>query len=298
MWYRLLFLTFVFLLLVGCGGGEAAGTAVPTLLAPADSPSQTANTLPPTFTPEPVEFAQPTAVTPAPTPTEEPATAVPEIIPTTAAGQPDALQFLVAAEVNLHRLDSFSHERSITIDSPIFDQTDDISCVLRSPDLAFCHAYRETTEATGDVSVRDFEFVQRSSQIWARNDSQSAWEELSPDDTNYFESYVNQLILSPYVTDAFIFGEAAIDGVNVYEIRLTLEPLTAVQALYEGENLNDLLAQAQDGEATARVWVGQDDSLLRLLTIEIRFNSALGEVRLNGIGTLANFNQAADIPQP
>jgi hypothetical protein len=298
MWYRLLFLTFVFLLLVGCGGGEAAGTAVPTLLAPADSPSQTANTLPPTFTPEPVEFAQPTAVTPAPTPTEEPATAVPEIIPTTAAGQPDALQFLVAAEVNLRRLDSFSHERSITIDSPIFDQTDDISCVLRSPDQAFCHAYRETTEAAGDVSVRDFEFVQRSAQIWARNDSQSAWEELPPDDTNYLESYVNQLILSPSVTDAFIFGEAAIEGVNVYEIRLTLEPLMAVQALYEGENLNDLLAQAQDGEATARVWIGQDDSLLRLLTIEIRFNSALGEVSLNGIGTLANFNQTADIPQP
>ena len=288
--------TIVFLLLIGCGGGEATGTAVPTLLVPADSP-QTANTLPPTFTPEPVEFEQPTPVTPAPTPTDEPPTAVPDIIPTT-ADQPDALQFLVAAEVNLRRLDSFSHERSITIDTPAFDQTDDISCVLRSPDQAFCHAYRETTEATGDVAVRDFEFLQRSSQIWARNNSQSAWEELPPDDTNYLESYVNQLILSPYVTDAFIFGEAAIDGVNVYEIRLTLEPLTAVQALYSSDNFDDFLAQAQDGEATARVWVGQEDLLLRLLTIEIRFNTALGEVSLNGIATLANFNQTAGIPQP
>jgi hypothetical protein len=170
--------------------------------------------------------------------------------------------------------------------------------VLRSPDQAFCRAYRETTEATGAVAVRDFEFVQRGSQIWARDNSQAAWEELPRDDTNYLESYINQLILSPYATDAFIFGEAAIEGVNVYEIWVTLEPLTAVQALYSNDDLDDFLAQAQDGEATARVWVGQEDSLLRLLTIEIHFNTALGEVSLNGIGTLANFNQTADIPQP
>ena len=286
----------VVLLLAGCGGNEAEVTAVPTLLSPADS-SETADTLPPTFTPEPVEVEQPTPVTPAPTPTPEPPTAVPDSIPTI-TDQPDALQFVVAAEVNLRRLESFSHERSITIDSPIFDQTDDISCVLRSPDQAFCHAYRETTEATGAVSVRDFEFVQRGAQIWARSNSESAWEELPPDDTNYLESYVNQLILSPHATESFIFGESAIDGVNVYEIWLTLEPVAAVQALYNSDSLDDLLAQAQDGAATARVWIGQEDSLLRLLTIEIRFNTALGDVTLNGIGTLANFNQTVDIPQP
>lgn len=296
MWYKLLLFIFVLLLLIGCGGNEPEVTAVPTALVPVNS-SETADTLPPTFTPEPVEIEQPTPVTPAPTPTDEPPTAVPDVIPTTAE-QPDALQFLVAAEVNLRRLDSFSHERSITIDSPIFDQTDDISCVLRSPDQAFCHAYRETTEATGAVAVRDFEFVQRSGQIWARNNSESAWEELPPDETNYLDSYVNQLILSPHVTDAFIFGESAIEGVNVYEIWLTLEPVAAVQALYGGESLDELLAQAQDGEASARVWIGQEDSLLRLLTIEIHFDTALGEVTLNGIGTLANFNQTADIPQP
>ena len=291
-----IWIIIIALCLVGCGGSEPEVTAVPTLLAPADSPQTTDNTLPPTFTPEPVEIETPTPVTPAPTPTDRPPTAVPDLPSPT--NQPDALQFVVGAEVNLRRLESFSHERSITIASPIFDQTDDISCILRSPDGAFCHAYRETTEATGAVNVRDFEFVQRGTQIWARNDSQSAWEELPPEETNYLESYVNQLILSPHTTEAFVFGESAIDGVNVYEIWLTLDPIAAVQALYNGDNLDDLLSQAQDGEATARVWVGQEDLLLRLLTIEIRFNTALGEVTLNGIGTVANFNQAADIPQP
>ena len=107
MWHRVwLILTFLFL--IGCGGSPAE-EATPISLTES---AVTTNTLPPTFTPAPVEVEQPTPVTPASTPTDEPPTAVPDIIPTV-ADQPDALQFLVAAEVNLRRLESFSHERSI-----------------------------------------------------------------------------------------------------------------------------------------------------------------------------------------
>jgi hypothetical protein len=146
--------------------------------------------------------------------------------------------------------------------------------------------------------VRDFEFVQNGARLWARGNSQAAWEELPPDDTNYLASYTNQLILSPYVTDAFVFGQSAVDDVPVYELHLTLDPVAAVRALYSGEGFDDLLEQAGEGEATARAWVGQEDRQLRLLTIEIRFDTPLGDVTLNGLGSLANFNETAAIPEP
>lgn len=292
-----LILISLFLLLISCGGREGAvATAVPTANVPGDL-EQAENALPPTFTPEAVEIEQATPVTPAPTRTPGPPTAVPEL-PQPELPQPDARQLLITAENNLLGLDSFSHERSITINTPAFNQAEDISCVFQAPDQAFCHAYRETIPVTGEPTVRDFEFVQRGSQLWARGDSQAAWEELPTDNINYLDSYTSQLLLSPTVTDAFIFGESAIDGVPVYEVRLTLEPLAAVRALYSGESFEDLLTEAQGGEATATVWIGQEDMRLRLLTIEIRFNTALGDVSLNGLGTLANFNEAAVIPEP
>ncbi|MCB8945919.1 MAG: hypothetical protein H6658_19405 [Ardenticatenaceae bacterium] len=43
---------------------------------------------------------------------------------------------------------------------------------------------------------------------------------------------------------------------------------------------DDFLAQAQDGQATATIWIGQEDMHLRLLTIDIQFNTALGAVTL------------------
>ena len=277
---------------ISCGGNNTVVvTAVPTAQVPGDV-EQSDNGLPPTFTPEAVEFEQPTPVTPMPTATSAPPTAAPLPL------EPDALQLVLAAENNLRSLSSFSHQRSITVNTPAFEQTEDISCVFQVPDEAFCDAYRETIPVTGDPTVRDFEFVQRGTQLWARGNSEAAWESLPPDDINYLESYSSQLILSPYVTDAFIFGESAIEGIPVYEIRLTLDPVPAVEALYSGESFAEFLAQAQDKEATATVWVGQVDSYLRLLTIEIRFSTPLGDATLNGLGTIDDFNETPSIPQP
>ena len=288
---NLLWVFSLLFLLLGCGGRTVGDTAAPSTLAPTGS-AQTDNALPPTFTPEAVEFEQPPPVTPAPTPTPDPPTAVPP------NAQPDALQALIAAENRLRNLASFSHERSITVNTPAFNQTEDISCVFQSPDQAFCHAFRETIPVTGDPEVRDFEFVQRGLQLWARGNSQADWELLPSDNTNYLDSYTNQLLLSSFVTDAFIFGESAIDGVPVYEIRLTLEPLAAVEALYSGDDFDDFLAQAQAGQAMATVWIGQADQQLRLLTIEIGFETALGTVNLSGLGSIANFNEPTIIPEP
>lgn len=294
-------LSWLCLLFVSCGGGgSTAVTPIPTSNTAATEEAE--GLLPPTFTPEAVEFEQPTPVTPAPTHTPAPATAVPPTstppisLPT--PDWPDPLPLLITAENNLLSLTSFSHERAITVNTPAFNQSEDISCIFQAPDQAFCDAYRETIPVAGDPSVRDFEFVQRGPQLWARSDSTAAWQELTPDNVNYQEAYTNQLILSPFVTDAFIFGESAIDDVPVYEVRLTLEPMAAVNALYSGDSFEDFLAEAQGGQASATVWIGQSDTLLRLLTIEIQFDSALGEVSLNGLGTVANFNETAVIPQP
>lgn len=296
--HYILFL-FLSLLIVSCGGRveTVVVTAVPTANIPdANGEPASNSSLPPTFTPEAIVIETATPITPAPTRTPASATAVPEFIIPTAL--PDALPILLAAEQNLRGLISFSHERSITVDTPAFSQTEDISCIFQAPDQAFCHAYRETLPITGDPTVRDFEFVQRGDQLWARGNSNAAWEVLPSDNINYLESYSNQFIFSPFVTEAYVFGESAIDDVAVFEIRLTLEPVAAVNALYSGENFEEFLEQAQDGEATATVWVGQEDGLMRLITIEIIFDSALGEVSLNGLGTLANFNQPAVIPEP
>ena len=283
----------LFLLLISCGGsGTTAVTPIPTI-----PTLQTDSLLPPTFTPEAVEFEQPTPVTPAPTHTPAPATAVPQMAQPEIV-YPDALQLLITAENNLLSLASFSHERDITINTPAFSQSEDISCIFQSPDQAFCDAYRETIPVAGDPNVRDFEFVQLGTQLWARSNSTADWQELPPDNVNYQDAYTDQLILSPFVTNAFVFGESAIDDVPVYEVRLTLEPLAAVNALYSGDSFDDFLAEAQDGQASATVWIGQTDMLLRLLTIEIQFDTSLGAVSLNGLGTVANFNQPAIIPEP
>ncbi|MCB8945920.1 MAG: hypothetical protein H6658_19410 [Ardenticatenaceae bacterium] len=110
--------------------------------------------------------------------------------------QPDALQLLITAENNLLTLTSFSHQRSITINTPPSTKA---KISLHLPGTRRWPSATPTAKPSPSPATPTCATLNSSSAAvnCERANSQAAWQELPPDNTNYLEAYTGQLRLSP-----------------------------------------------------------------------------------------------------
>jgi hypothetical protein len=280
----------------------AEESAMTTAVLPTPTPSNEDQTLPPTFTP----LARSGGVSATSVPDEA---ATPEAAAATAAAtaaptstpiplDPEAWQLLLTAEENLRQLGSLVHERYITIQSPFFKQTEAITCTMRPPAEIYCDVYRETSYTGTDPDIEDFEFVQRGQQVWIRNEGEVDWTEYPPDPKNYLQAQLRQLQPSAFVTGAIIVGETTIASVPAQAVLLELDPITAVQTLYNAETFNDFLAQTKNATATATLWIGSQDEQMHKLEVDISLLTLAGNVTIVGVGSVSAHNQPVEVIDP
>ena len=270
-------------------------TPLPPTVTPSLTPLIPTATVRPTFTPLGRANLAQAATVQSPVETPE-RTAVPKPTPLTIS--PEAYELLLMAEANLSLLNSLTHERFITIQSPIFKLTEEVQCAMRPPDEIYCNIFRDSGYTGNAPTIADFEFIQQGQQVWIRQNDETVWTESPPDTTNYLQAQLDQLQPSSFVIGAELDAETVIDGAPVQAIRLVLDPITAVQTLYDDQALNNFLAQTKEAEATATLWIGQEDGYLRKLLVQITFTSPAGLVVIIGQGALNNFNEPVDIPVP
>lgn len=274
--------------------GDGAGSGLPATNTPVPT---TISSVPPTFTPQPDQPASAAD-------SDQPAV---ESVPTvgdagaSASVPANALQIVTEAEANLRQLRSFNHMRAVKVDSTSFQLTENLDCAMRPPDQIYCHVYRRSANMGEAPAVEDFEFVQRGQRVWLRNSSSAPWTELAQDGgsgVNYLEVQTSQLQPSPFTMDASITGETTIEGLPTDEITLALDPETAVQRLFDADTFNALQEETKDVHAVMTLWVDREQRLMRKVRIRVSFFVQDSSVQVTGEGTLYNFNQPVEIPDP
>lgn len=319
---KLFFLLLLWLLplLIGCGSAGETSEATEAAPPPSATPTESA-TPPPTDTPTATTLPTATATEtplPSPSPTEAafaestptrsqppPASAETPLAtaqPLEGDDGPDPLQLIAKAEPGMRRLQSVTVRQSTTFEMVGLRQSQNQTCQAR-PSRQNTYCVTETTVAFGDSEPMEtyMELVQQGDRFWVREDADGDWEELPAEaleESGLSMDSVTDLRIGDHMTTAALAGTTILDGAPVYEITFALDVATYFQALLGEEAGRAFLDMATSSEADGRLWIGQEDFLLRRANVEMRFTIEGETVSALSQAAYTGFDEPVDIPDP
>lgn len=307
------------LLLLGCQSGEEA-TASPTqeiavatdTAAPTETVAPTQTTIPVTNTPEPTATLIPPTKTP-PTPptvaattavkpaaTSTPDKVVPPAQPLVGDGVIDVMQLVLDSEKRVQNLETSQFTQIVLVTTAGFEQRVTQNCAAELPDHVYCRSDVVITVGSDAPLETDNETVQDGEQLWLREEG-GEWRDVTTEFAQselFSQEGLQQLTLSEFMVEAELAGETTIDDVAVYEVGFDLDVNAYVSTILGEEMAALFTASAEENSGRGRIWIGQDDLLVRKALVEMSFLIEGEEISITTQAASFGFNEPVEIPDP
>jgi hypothetical protein len=232
--------------------------------------------------------------------------------------QAEALAVILESEDNLANLQTLFLTTHVTR-TRYFDGSSTRSdvvvrqtCQLRLPNDSYCVSERTTTLfqamtgeiLAGPVTVTN-ETVVLNNRIWLRLLEEEEWNEVTAE---AFASLISEdqelshLILSPYISDASLLGEATLNGRNAYMIDFSITIPKYFHIVF-GEETKHIVSVREDDNT---LWIDTETGLLiqdrinLYFTVDTAGDNAYARWSIGAyiVTTYYGFNEPVEIPDP